>query len=78
MQRLAEIEVTAGELEAARAGDREARRALFERVAPATLGIIRRLVAQRAARADAMSMADAAVRHHRRPTSRRRTTVPTS
>ena len=48
MQRLAEIEVTAGELEAARAGDREARRALFERVAPATLGIIRRLVAQRA------------------------------
>jgi RNA polymerase sigma-70 factor (ECF subfamily) len=48
MQRLAEIEITAGELEAARAGDREARRALFERVAPPTLGIIRRLVAQRA------------------------------
>ena len=44
MQRLAEIEVPADELAAARAGDRAARRALFERVAPATLGIIRRLV----------------------------------
>jgi len=48
MQRLAEIEVPANELAAARAGDRDARRALFERVAPPTLGIIRRLVAQRA------------------------------
>ena len=48
MQRLAEIHVPAEELEAARAGDTAARRALFERVAPATLGIIRRLVAQRA------------------------------
>jgi RNA polymerase sigma factor (sigma-70 family) len=48
MQRLAEIEVHADELAAARAGDRDARRSLFERVAPATLGIIRRLVAQRA------------------------------
>ena len=48
MQRLAEIEVPAEELAAARAGDRDARRALFERVAPATLGIIRRLVSQRA------------------------------
>jgi len=48
MQRLAEIEVSAEELAAARAGDRDARRALFERVAPATLAIIRRLVAQRA------------------------------
>src|SRR5678810_708578 len=48
MQRLAEIEVPADELAAARAGDRDARRSLFERVAPATLGIIRRLVAQRA------------------------------
>jgi RNA polymerase sigma factor (sigma-70 family) len=48
MQRLAEIEVPADELAAARAGDRDARRALFERVAPAALGIIRRLVAQRA------------------------------
>ncbi len=38
MQRLAEIEVPADELAAARAGDRDARRALFERVAPATLG----------------------------------------
>src|ERR1044072_8657277 len=46
MQRLAEIEVTAEELAAARAGDREARRALFERVGPAALGIIRRLGAQ--------------------------------
>jgi len=48
MQRLAEIHVPAEELAAARAGDRHARSALFERVAPATLGIIRRLVAQRA------------------------------
>src|SRR6478735_629961 len=48
MQRLAEIEVPADELAAARAGDSAARRALFERVAPATLGIIRRLVAQKA------------------------------
>src|SRR6187397_1547247 len=48
MQRLAEINVTAEELDAARAGDSAARRALCERVAPATLGIIRRLVAQKA------------------------------
>ena len=48
MQRLAEIHVTAEELGAARAGDSAARRALFDRVAPATLGIIRRLVAQKA------------------------------
>jgi RNA polymerase sigma factor (sigma-70 family) len=48
MQRLAEIEVPADELAAARAGDQGARRALFELVAPATLGIIRRLVRQRA------------------------------
>jgi RNA polymerase sigma-70 factor (ECF subfamily) len=48
MQRLAEIQVPADELRAARAGNTEARAALFERVAPATLGIIRRLVAQRA------------------------------
>jgi RNA polymerase sigma factor (sigma-70 family) len=48
MQRLAEIHVPAEELAAARAGDPDARRALFERVAPATLGIIRRLVAQKA------------------------------
>ncbi len=52
MQRLAEIEVPADELAAARAGDRDARRALFERVAPATLGIIRRLVVQKAAAED--------------------------
>ena len=44
MQRLAEIEITAEELAAARAGDVRARGALFERVAPATLAIIRRLV----------------------------------
>jgi len=48
MQRLSEIHVTGEELAAARAGDTAARRALFERVAPATLGIIRRLVAQKA------------------------------
>jgi RNA polymerase sigma factor (sigma-70 family) len=48
MQRLAEIEISADDLAAARAGDQAARRALFERVAPPTLGIIRRLVAQRA------------------------------
>jgi RNA polymerase sigma factor (sigma-70 family) len=48
MQRLADIHVPAEELDAARAGDSAARRALFERVAPATLGIIRRLVAQKA------------------------------
>ena len=44
MQRLAEIEVPADELAAARAGDPAARGALFTRVAPATLAIIRRLV----------------------------------
>jgi RNA polymerase sigma-70 factor (ECF subfamily) len=48
MQRLSEIQVSADELSAAIAGDNVARSALFERVAPATLGIIRRLVAQRA------------------------------
>jgi len=44
MQRLAEIEVPADELAAARAGDPAARSALFTRLAPATLAIIRRLV----------------------------------
>jgi RNA polymerase sigma factor (sigma-70 family) len=48
MQRLSEIQVPADELSAARSGDVAARSALFERVAPATLGIIRRLVAQKA------------------------------
>jgi RNA polymerase sigma factor (sigma-70 family) len=48
MQRLAEIEITADELMAARAGDLDARRRLFERLAQPTLCIIRRLVAQRA------------------------------
>jgi RNA polymerase sigma-70 factor (ECF subfamily) len=47
MQRLAEIDVPAELLASARTGDRAARGALFERVAPATLGIIRRLVAHR-------------------------------
>jgi RNA polymerase sigma-70 factor (ECF subfamily) len=48
MQRLSEIQVPEDELRAARAGDVAARGALFERMAPATLGIIRRLVAQKA------------------------------
>jgi RNA polymerase sigma factor (sigma-70 family) len=48
MQRLAEIEVSADELAAARGGDVTARRALFDRVAPATLGIIRRIVREKA------------------------------
>jgi len=48
MQRLSEIHVQDHELAAARAGDTAARGALFERVAPATLAIIRRLVTQRA------------------------------
>ncbi len=48
MQRLAEIQVSDTELAAARDGDRDARRALFERVAPGTLAIIRRLVRHQA------------------------------
>jgi len=48
MQKLAEIMVGTAELEAASAGDAGARRRLFERVAPAALGLIRRLVPQRA------------------------------
>jgi RNA polymerase sigma-70 factor (ECF subfamily) len=44
MQRLTEIQLSDQELGAALAGDREARRALFERVAPGALAIIRRLV----------------------------------
>src|SRR5690349_7507895 len=48
MQRLSEIQVSADELAAARAGDVAMRGALLQRVAPATLAIIRRLVAQRA------------------------------
>jgi len=48
MQRLAEIEVSADELTAARGGDAAARRVLFDKVAPATLGIIRRIVRQKA------------------------------
>src|SRR5688572_6283029 len=48
MQRLSEIHLQDHELAAARAGDTAARGALFERVAPPTLAIIRRLVTQRA------------------------------
>jgi RNA polymerase sigma-70 factor (ECF subfamily) len=48
MQRLAEIEVSEADLAAARAGDGVARSALFERLAPPTLAIIRRLVNHRA------------------------------
>lgn len=48
MQRLAEIVVPAEELAAARSGDASARAALFSRVAPPALAIIRRLVHQRA------------------------------
>ena len=48
MQRLAEIQVTETELAAARAGDLVARGALFQRLAPPTLGLIRRLVNHRA------------------------------
>jgi len=48
MQRLAEIDVSAEELSAARSGDVAARRLLFDRVAPGALAIIRRLVRQRA------------------------------
>lgn len=44
MQRLADIQVSAEELRAARAGDAAARRALFERAAPGALALIRRLV----------------------------------
>ncbi len=54
MQRLAEIDVPAELLASARTGDRAARGALFERVAPATLGIIRRLVAHRQLAEDLM------------------------
>jgi RNA polymerase sigma factor (sigma-70 family) len=48
MQRLTEIQVPEDELAAARAGDRDARSALFERVAPGALAIIRRLVRNQA------------------------------
>lgn len=48
MPRLAEIEISQAELAAARAGDAATRSALFTRLASPTLGIIRRLVNQRA------------------------------
>jgi RNA polymerase sigma-70 factor (ECF subfamily) len=44
MQRLTDIQASAEELDAARAGDVAARRALFERTAPGALALIRRLV----------------------------------
>lgn len=44
MQRLADIVITESELAAARAGDVAVRGALFEKLAPPTLAIIRRLV----------------------------------
>jgi RNA polymerase sigma-70 factor (ECF subfamily) len=44
MPRLAEIEASAAELGAARAGDVAARRVLFERVAPGAHALIRRVV----------------------------------
>src|SRR5262245_8322658 len=48
MARLAEIEISADELAAARVGDVSARRVLFERVAPGALALIRRLVRRKA------------------------------
>ncbi|HET9862223.1 MAG TPA: sigma-70 family RNA polymerase sigma factor [Steroidobacteraceae bacterium] len=48
MQKLADIEIPADQLAAACAGDPRARGALFERVAPGALAIIRRLVRHRA------------------------------
>jgi RNA polymerase sigma factor (sigma-70 family) len=48
MRKLAEIEISTAELAAARAGDAAVRGALFERVAPAALALIRRLVNHRA------------------------------
>jgi RNA polymerase sigma factor (sigma-70 family) len=48
MHRLADIEISASELAAARAGDVTVRAALFARLARPTLGIIRRLVNHRA------------------------------
>ena len=46
MQRLAEIEISAEDLAAARAGDLVARRRLFDRVSGPVLALIRRLVRQ--------------------------------
>ena len=48
MQRLADIVITESELAAARAGDVAVRGAMFEKLAPSTLAIIRRLVNHRA------------------------------
>jgi RNA polymerase sigma factor (sigma-70 family) len=48
MQRLADIVITESELAAARAGDVTVRGAMFEKLAPPTLAIIRRLVNHRA------------------------------
>ena len=48
MQKLAEIQISEAELAAARAGDPAVRGALFERLAPPALSLIRRLVNHRA------------------------------
>lgn len=48
MQKLAEIQISEAELAAARAGDAVVRGALFERLAPPALSLIRRLVNHRA------------------------------
>jgi RNA polymerase sigma factor (sigma-70 family) len=48
MQKLSEIQITEAELAAARAGDTAVRGALFERLAPPALSLIRRLVNHRA------------------------------
>lgn len=48
MQKLAEIQISEAELAAARAGDPAVRGVLFERLAPPTLALIRRLVNHRA------------------------------
>jgi RNA polymerase sigma factor (sigma-70 family) len=64
MQRLADIEISDAELAAARAGDVAARGALFQRLAPPTLGLIRRLVNQRALAEDLLQDTLIAVFEH--------------
>ena len=64
MQRLADIEIPEPLLAAARAGDVAARSALFERVAPAVLGIIRRLVNHKAMAEDLLQDAMIAMYEH--------------
>jgi RNA polymerase sigma factor (sigma-70 family) len=64
MQRLADIEIAEPLLAAARAGDVAARASLFEQVAPAALGIIRRLVNHRAMAEDLLQDAMIAMYEH--------------